>query len=162
MTKNKAKLTKRQIEAMKEMFMKYTSISEIARTFKVARNTVSYHVNSNAWEAQRKLSESEMLSSFGDAKKVDFVKMTQSSVVIMQRALENLATRHEAPSINEATRAADILKTLDNILRLDEGKPTDIVEQSEKPMSKEELKKKIAVDPFSGILEEETDDKKIN
>jgi 3-methyladenine DNA glycosylase/8-oxoguanine DNA glycosylase len=87
--------------------------------------------------------------------------MTQAAANIMARSLENLATRHEPPTINEATRAADILKTLDNILRLDEGKPTDIVENTEKPLDDKELKKKLSKDPFSNIiLEEEEDDPK--
>ena len=92
--------------------------------------------------------------------------MTQSAVNIMARSLENLATRHEAPSITEATRAADILKTLDNILRLDEGSPTDIVENQDKPMDDKELKKKLSADPFSKVSldkeEGEQDDKKLN
>jgi len=148
---------------MKEMFMQYKSVSEIARTFKVARNTVNYHINYNSWTAERKLNESEVLSSFTDAKKSDFIKMTQSAVNIMARSLENLATRHEPPSINEATRAADILKTLDNILRLDDGKPTDIVENTDKPMSEKEIKKKLSVDPFSKVKpDEEDEDVKLN
>jgi predicted DNA-binding protein YlxM (UPF0122 family) len=157
------KLSKKQLEAMEKMFMDYKSITSIAETFGVARNTVNYHVNSNSWGALRKMKENELLSAFTDGKKVDFVKMTGSAAQIMQRALANLATRHEPPTINEATRAADILKTLDNILRLDDGKPTDIVENAEKPMDSKELKKKLAVDPFSGItIDDEENDEKIN
>lgn len=156
----KKKLTIKQLAAMKDMYLKYTSISEIARTFKVVRSTVSWHINANSWQAERKLAESEILSSFTDAKKSDFVKMTQSAVNIMARSLENLATRNDPPSINEATRAADILKTLDNILRLDAGSPTDIVENQDKPLDNKELKKKLAADPFANM--EEENDKKLN
>lgn len=156
-TKNKPKLNKTQIEQMRTMFMKYETITEIAKTFKVSRTTVNWHVNSNAWAAERKMAETEMLSSFTDAKKGDFIKMTQSAVNIMSRSLQNLATRHEPPTINEATRAADILKTLDNILRLDDGRPTDITATEEKPMSNKELKEKLKVDPFADIPEEENE-----
>jgi len=159
----KQKLSKGQIATMKAMFMEYKSVSAIAREFNVARNTVNYHITTNAWAAERKLNENEILASFTDAKKSDFIKMTQSAVNIMARSLENLSTRHEPPSINEATRAADILKTLDNILRLDDGKPTDIVEQSDKPMTEKEIKKKLRVDPFSKVEEEEDEsNKKLN
>ena len=161
---NKKKLNKNQIESIKAMYMQYKSITEIANAYNVSRTTINWHINHNSWQAERKLQETELLSSFTDAKKQDFVKMTQSAVNIMARSLENLSTRHEPPSINEATRAADILKTLDNILRLDEGKPTDIVENTEKPLDDKELKKKLSVDPFSNIVseEEENDDKKLN
>lgn len=152
------KLTKRQLESIKQMYMEYKNPSEIAKAFNIARNTVNYHINQNSWHAERKLRESEVFSSFNDAKKVDFVKMTQSAAIIMQRSLENLATRNEPPTINEANRAADILKTLDNILRLDDGKPTDIVENTEKPLDDKELKEKLAKDPFSNV---EKDDEKI-
>ena len=161
MSKTK-KLNKKQIEAMKEMFMKHRSVSEIARTFGVARNTVNYHINTNSWLALRKMQDLDVLTSFSESKKTDFINMTMSSVKIMERALHELATRHEPPSINEATRAADILKTLDNILRLDDGKPTDIVENTEKPMDAKELKKKLSVDPFSGVSSEEDEDEESN
>lgn len=162
--KNKPKLNKTQIAKMKEMYLNYTSITDIAKVFKVARNTVNWHINSNAWLAERKLKENEVFSSFSDAKKVDFVKMTQSATAIMARSLDNLATRHEPPTINEATRAADILKTLDNILRLDDGKPTDIVKNTDKPMDAKELKKKLKADPFATFEEkdEEDEDQKLN
>lgn len=155
----KKKLTKNQLMTIKNLFMEYKSISAIAREFNVARSTITHHINSNGWTAERKLRESELLSSFTDAKKIDFINMTQAAAAIMSRSLQNLATRAEPPTINEATRAADILKTLDNILRLDDGKPTDIVENTEKPMDGKELKKKLAVDPFSNITVEEEDDK---
>ena len=160
MSKQK-KLNKAQLELIKKMFMDYKNPTEIAKEFSVARNTITWHINSNAWAAERKLSESEVFSSFDDSKKVDFVKMTQAATQIMARSLNELATRHEPPTINEATRAADILKTLDNILRLDEGKPTDIIESTDKPLSESEIKKRLAADPFSKPSEEE-DEKKLN
>ena len=80
----------------------------------------------------------------------------------MSRSLTELASRHEPPTMQEALRAADILKTLDNILRLDDGKPTDIVENQDKPMDDSELKKKLSVDPFFKSKEEKEDDPKIN
>lgn len=159
MSKTAKKLNKKQIATMKDMYMKYTSISEIARTFNVARNTVSWHVNTNAWEAERRLQESEVFAAFDDSKKVDFVKMTQAAATIMSRSLEELATRHEPPSINEATRAADILKTLDNILRLDDNKPTEITQNTDKPMDEKELREKLAKDPFSKVPKEGKDEK---
>ena len=163
---NKQKLSKAQIASIKDMYMKYKSISEIAKAYGVSRTAINWHINTNAWAAERKLNESEILSSFTDAKKSDFVKMTQSAGNIMARSLENLSTRHDPPSILEATKAADILKTLDNILRLDEGKPTDIVENQDKPMDDKELKRKLSADPFSNIIvendEEESDDTLIN
>lgn len=154
MSKQK-KLSIKQIASIKEMYMQYKTISEIARAYDVVRSTITWHVNTNGWNAERKLAESEVFSSFSDAKKTDFVKMTQAAVNIMARSLDNLSTRHDPPSITEATRAADILKTLDNILRLDEGKPTDIIENKDKPLTSKELKEKLSVDPFS----EEADEK---
>ena len=143
----RGKLTGKQIDKMREMYMKYMSITELAATFNVVRSTVTWHINSNSWQAERKMAENEIFNSFTDAKKTDFVKMTQAAVEIM------------SPSITEATRASDILKTLDNILRLDEGKPTDIVESQDKPLTSKELKKKIAADPFADVKMEKEDEK---
>ena len=154
----KGKLTKKQIATIKAMYMEYNSISKIAQAFNVARTTISWHINSNGWQAERELQESEVFSSFSEGKKVDFIKMTQAATSIMARSLEQLATRHEPPTINEATRAADILKTLDNILRLDEGKPTDIVENTDKPVTSSEIKKRLKADPFAKLEDEDDEE----
>jgi predicted DNA-binding protein YlxM (UPF0122 family) len=157
MAKNR-KLTNKQLDTIKRMFMEYKTVSAIAREFSVSRNTITHHINQHGWTAERKLNETELLSTFSDGKKASFTDMTESSVIIMKRALQDLATRATPPSINEAIRAADILKTLDNILRLDDGKPTDIVESTEKAMDNKELKKKLSADPFSGITEDEDEE----
>ena len=149
------KLTVKQLATIKGLYFKYTSISAIAREFKVQRSSITWHINQNGWKEERKLNENEIFSAFDDGKKVDFVNMTNSATQIMSRSLENLATRAEPPTINEAVRAADILKTLDNILRLDERKPTDIVENSEKPLTSKELKEKLKADPFAEMEDED-------
>jgi predicted DNA-binding protein YlxM (UPF0122 family) len=149
------KLTDKQLLAIKKLYFEYMPVTQIAKKFKVSRSAINWHVSSNSWAASRKLQESEIFAAFDDTKKVDFVKMTQSAVAIMARSLQTLATRLDPPSIMEATKAADILKTLDNILRLDEGKPTDIVENQDQPLDDKALKKKLAKDPFNNIQEEE-------
>ena len=156
----KDKLNVVQLEKMKELYMKYESIASIGRTFNVSRTTVNWHINSKSWSADRKLAEAELLTQFSDSKKSDFISMTQSAVNVMARALEELSKRHEPPTMAEATKAGDILKTLDNILRLDEGKPTDIVENQDKPLSSKELKDKLKKDPF--YKPEKEDEKKLN
>ena len=153
----KKKLNIKQLDSIKEQYMAYKSISELATAYDVTRNTITYHINYGSWKAERKLKENELFASFDDGKKVDFVEMTNSTVQIMSRALKHLATRHEPPTMSEASRTADILKTLDNILRLDEGKPTDIVESSEKPISETDLREKLKADPFSKTNKEEKD-----
>ena len=155
----KGKLSDKQIEVMREMYMKYTPLSEIAQTFKVVRTTVNWHINNKGWQGERKMAENEIFNCFTDAKKTDFVKMTQSATVIMARASTHLATRNEPPSMAEATRAADVLKTLDNITRLDDGKPTDIVENQDQPLTSKELKKKLKKDPFNTVTMEDEDEK---
>jgi IS30 family transposase len=155
---NKAKLTQKQLATIKRMFMEYKDISKIAREFGVARSTISYHINQNGWSAERKLQESDVFQAFSDSKKVDFIKMTEHSVVILSKALQHLASRAEPPSISEATKSADILKTLDNILRLDEGKPTDITAEVDKPMNEKEIRDKLKKDPFSNFEEEEDEE----
>ena len=149
------KLTGKQIGVMREMYMKYTPISEIANTFNVVRSTVVWHINSNSWQGERKMAENEIFNAFTDAKKTDFVKMTQAATQIMARSLNHLATRHEPPSMAEATKASDIFKTLDTITRLDDGKPTDIIENQDKPLTSKELKEKIKADPFANLEEED-------
>ena len=78
--------------------------------------------------------------------------MSNASIIIMTRALQELAKRDQPPSIAEAKRATEILESLDKISRLDENKPTEITE--ERPITTVELKERLSIDPFSGVTEE--------
>lgn len=139
------KYPKKVLAKAKALYMDYQSLNEIEKQTGMNINSVKYHVR-EYWKRERDLNRAELFDLVTQTKKANFLAITDSTVRVMTRALQNLATRVEPPTIQEATKAAEILSTLDKITRLDEGKPTDIYD--EKPVSVIELQKKLQLDPF--------------
>jgi len=132
-------------EEVKQRYLQGDSITSLAQIYGVARTSLSYHANRN-WKKELELQRAELFSHFSNSKKSNFIKMSESAIRVMTRALEDMADRPMPPSIREAKDAAVILESLDKITRLDDGNPTDII--AEKPISISEIKKKLALDPF--------------
>lgn len=135
----------------KELYLQYYSYTRIAEVTGLPRTTVAYHA-SNHWKVERELEKAELFDHMSSAKKVQFTNITQASIQIMERALLNLASRKQPPTIQEATKASEIMATLDKITRLDDGKPTEITE--DKPFSVIEIQQKLIKDPFYSAPEE--------
>lgn len=152
-------LPKSQQDEFKKRYLSGESILGLCKEFGVKRGSAQYYVNKE-WKAEKELLRTELFKSFGEAKKQDFVEMSQSSIVIMKRALEDLARRGTPPTIMEAKRATEILESLDKITRLDENKPTEIRENT--VVTTEDLRKRLSVDPFAIEAEyEEIDEPKL-
>jgi len=161
----KAKLPQKEQERRlleaKLLFMKYLSVTEIARQVELPRTTINHHVKKH-WEHERALAKAELFNALADSKKVDFSRMTQSAIKVMARSLEELANRDRSPNVHEAKKAGEILDILDRITRLDDSSPTEII-ANEKPATIIEVREKLKLDPFSDIEEieykEKDDDK---
>lgn len=132
-------------DRIKQKYLEGESLSALARNFDIARTSLSYHANKN-WKHELELQRAELFSHFSKSKKSNFIKMSESAIKVMTRALEDMAERDIPPTIREAKDAAVILESLDKITRLDDGNPTEIV--AEKPISITEIKAKLKLDPF--------------
>lgn len=131
----------------KEMYLAYDSVTDIAQKYNVLRTSISYHANTY-WKKDRDLLRADLFASFSELKRATFTKMSESAIKVMTKALQHVADREEPPTMREAKDVSVILEALDKITRLDEGKPTDILE--ERPFSTIELQRKINMDPFAG------------
>jgi len=141
-----AKISKEILDQAKKMYMEYTPIKAIAEQLSVPRTSIQYHAN-NEWELERELQKAELFRTFTSQKKATMTKLSEHSLKIMMRALEAAARSDTPPTLREAQQTALILESIDKILRLDDNKPTEIIDS--KPVTTIELKKKLALDPFS-------------
>lgn len=144
----KSIVPEKMLEEAKRMFMEYRSLREISIQLAVPRTTLQYHAT-NYWNYEREMQKSEMFKAFSDQKKVTMTKLSESSLKLMVRALEAAADSDREPTLREAQQTAMILESIDKILRLDDGKPTDITES--RPTTLIELKKRLSLDPFAEI-----------
>lgn len=145
-------LTKAQQKEFKERWLCGEGIKPLAEEFGVKRTSAQYYANSH-WADEKEMLKAELFQAFTKTKQQDFIELSQSSIVIMKRALEDLARRATPPSIMEAKRATEILEALDKITRLDEGRPTDISEAV--TITVDDLKDKLSIDPFANIKQVE-------
>ena len=129
----------------KEMYLEYGSVTDIAKRYNVLRTSISYYANKK-WKADRDLLRADLFASFNELKRATFTKMSESAIKVMTKALQHIAEREEAPTMREAKDVSAILESLDKITRLDEGKPTDIIQ--EKSDSIVEIQRKLNLDPF--------------
>jgi len=141
------KISDKTLETAKTRFMNYEPVAEIARDLKINRSSLQYYAD-KSWNEERNISRIELLEHATESKKKDFITMTQASIKILSKALENLARRDEPPSIREASKVAEILTSLDKITRLDDNKPTEIT-GTDKPITVIELKERLSKDPFT-------------
>jgi hypothetical protein len=157
------KVDPKLIEQAKERYFNDESVSSIARDLGVNRLTIQNYVN-KSWKEEKALMAAELFQELARSKKSQFVKMTQSAIKVLTRALENMANRDEAPTVREAKDVSSVMEALDKITRLDEAKPTEII-ANEKPITVIELKEKLSVDPFleledAEVIDEESSSKK--
>ena len=132
-------------DEFKAKFLAGEGILPLSREYGVKRSSAQYYAD-KYWKDELALARAELFQQFSKNKKEDFIKMSQSAMKIMRKALEELAKRDQPPSMMEAKRATEILESLDKITRLDDGKPTEISE--ERPITTIELQKKLSFDPF--------------
>jgi len=152
-------LTPSQWEWVKDQFMDYVSITAMADELGVDKSALWHRITkTNKWGVERDMMKAELFKQFSEAKKTNFIKMSEYSIKIISKSLEHLAKREEAPTTREAKDATVILEALDKIGRLDDGKPTEITE--EKVVDFDEIHKIAALSPFKENKEEDEEIKR--
>lgn len=148
---NRREVDEKELARAKTLYMEYASPKEISDITGIARTTLSYHANTY-WKQERDMMKADLFAKFSETKRANFVKMSQSSIEIIQRALADLARRENPPTVAEAKRATEILESLDKITRLDDGDPTEIV--GEKPMDLKDIQVIAGLNPFNEEIED--------
>lgn len=153
----KSKIDPKLLDQAKERYLNDEPVASIARDLGINRLTLQNYVN-KSWKEEKSLMAAELFQELASSKKSQFLKMTQSAIKVLTRALEDISKRDNPPSIKEAKDVSSILDALDKITRLDENKPTEIT-ANEKPITVIELKEKLKVDPFLEIEDAEYTEK---
>lgn len=139
------------LKKAKELYFQYFPVVDIAKQTGIKRSTVQYHVMTK-WKAERSMAKQDLMSALIEGKEESLAKITDFSIRALEKALRDIATRSQAPSITEARNIVTILEKIDQIVTKDrkENEEKDDKENSEAaPTSIEELKEKLKSDPFS-------------
>lgn len=132
----------------KSMYMNFQSVPEIAIETGINPRTIRYYVD-NFWNKERSAESAKFFEYIADNKKVQLVNITDRALTIIENCMRDLAAK-PVVKISEARQVADILEKIDRILKLDEGKATNISSVAA-PSSVIELKKRLKIDPFVNL-----------
>lgn len=139
------KLDKEKLEQARLMYMNYKSVPEISIETGLNPRSIRYHVD-NSWSKARSVEQTKFFEYIADNKKVQLVNITDRALAIIENCVRELAAK-PVVKVAEARMVADILEKIDKILKLDEGKATNISTVAA-PSSVIELKQRLKIDPF--------------
>lgn len=127
--------------------MKYRSIAEIARELGVARPTISYHID-KGWKAERIIRRNELALELTESKAAIMSSTFSASYKGVNAWVEKVTSPDHDLKPHEVRTLMQIIESMDKIVRLDAGSPTDIIADTS-PIPVIEIRKKILeADPF--------------
>lgn len=142
-----------KLKKAKEQYFQYFPVTKIAKDTGLKRSTIQYHVNQR-WKAERATAKQDLLLALLEGKEESLTKITDYSIRALERALRDVANKDQAPSITEARNIVTILEKIDAIVTKDrenDQKSKEKDREEDHPTSIEDIKKKIASDPFTSI-----------
>lgn len=116
----------------------------------------------NGWYSEREKLQGEILETVVKANEKSLNRIVDMGTSIIIKTLENLHMKTEAVTVREAKEVGDIVKNIDKIMKLNDGKPTDIKKSVR--ITQDKLKSKLdrlaEVDPYGAYSKEEEGDDK--
>lgn len=142
-----------KLKKAKELYFQYFPVTKIAKDTGLNRSTIQYHVNQR-WKAERSTAKQDLMLALLEGKEESLTKITDYSIRALERAVREVANKEAPPSITEARNIVTILEKIDAIVTKEkehEEKNKKDSNQENNPTSLEELKKKLASDPFTEL-----------
>lgn len=147
MSKKLNRIPKEVLEIAKNKYLEYEAVSDIAKDLNVPRLALQYHVTEK-WKEERQLMENEVLREIGLTRATKLNLLVKDNLEILAKAVRALKNRDTPPTLKEAQAAANIFESIDKIMRLDKGNPTEILAET-KPITIVELRNEVdSIDPF--------------
>ena len=110
----KPKYAPELIAKAKGLYMQYRTIADINRETYISRSTINYYID-KSWEKERKAKEELNLAKLNEINAMDLKTIGKNSIVILKRALDNVANGPEPPSIRDAQAVSKIIETIQKL-----------------------------------------------
>lgn len=138
------------LQRAKELYFQYYPVTQIAKDTGIKRSTVQYHVMQR-WKTERSMAKQDLMMALLEGKEESLTKITDFSIRALEKAVREVATRQEAPSIQEARNIVTILEKIDTIVTKDrENEEKSKEKEHEKQeLTDEEVRDRLKKDPFS-------------
>ena len=144
-------------EQAKILYMQYMEPPDIAKKLNMEITTISNYVyrgvgyDKTPWRELRIQQTKDLLQNVKEHNKVRITNIFKLGLPLIEKALKERAKSEEPMTIDEAKKITDIIVCFDKLERLDDNKPTEIVEGNVKNVTLEELRRKVLSDPFADV-----------
>lgn len=102
------------IAKARDMYLNYKTVAEVARETYISRSTINYYIN-KGWDKERKAREELNLAKLNEINAMDLKSIGKNSIVILKRALDNVANGENPPSIRDAQAVSKIIETIQKL-----------------------------------------------
>jgi hypothetical protein len=141
----------------KRLYFDYEPVAVIAKATKLSPKTIDKWIYGKketpperTWKKQRENKCTELMASvYEEEAKHNIARLFQVGVPMIVKAFEFRAGLTMPLTMEEAVQASQILTSFDKLRRLDQGRPTDIVDLP--PVTLEELRDVVVRDKFFDV-----------
>ena len=156
------KLSNKQREQIRWMYLADYQITDIVSKMNLDMNTVRMIIfgldgagkDKSCVHFEKKHASSAIVTAFLMDKASVLDGIAGVAIKILKRSLDKLYDKDEELSVDEMTKIAGIVTSLDKIVRLESGMDTETIEY--KGLSMAEAREIIANDPFANAIEIES------
>lgn len=152
----KERYTEQQIKQAKDLYFAYTPLKQICVTTGFKYESLKHYI-STYWKEERELAKHDIIDSFTESKRAVILSISKHGLELLDRGLTDLLKSGRPLKTYEISQIATLVTELDKIIKLDDGRPTEILAEL-KPASFIEIKKLLQKDPFLSL---EIEDAKI-
>lgn len=144
------------VDQAKMLYLQYCEPLEIAKRLDLPVEKIRDYVHKGQgwdrtpWKELRLAQTREILREVKEGSRVRVANIFKLGLPLIEKALKERIKSDKPLTIKEAKEVTDILFSFDKIERLEENKPTEIVE-AQKNVSLEELRRVVLSDPFVDI-----------
>jgi len=143
------KLTDRQLEDAKALYMDYKSLAKIASAIGCKKSAIAYHAQKkDGWRSERVLRSTELAAEFSESKLKRMNSTFSSGFAAVEEWMRIKSADPGELKTHEVKTMLTVIEQMDKISRLDAGSPTDIIAETRPMDVKEALQKIKTADPF--------------
>lgn len=151
------------------MYLHLSSVPQISKALDVPESTINSWTKTQHWSQMQQKVIKQLFGNLYARRREDMEDIIGMGLSTIKKGIAYTLARKEPPTMRECQLVTDVITRLDKTIRLDEGKPTDILQTMSMEAAKDKVRKVLGEDPF-GEFEDvieiknlpKKDDKRIN
>lgn len=130
------------------MHLHLCTVKEISNALGIEEKVIKEWVGSKNWVTEKRKVIKQLFGNLYSRRKDNVENIIGLGLGIMERALADIHASGQPLTVSDLQRMMSILSDANKMLRLEEGKPTDIMAKLDFKTAKKKIKELIDSDPF--------------